>query len=382
MGAQGVVVSLGERLRSLPEHRGADETSRAWKRENDLGVAMLPRFAFRTDMDLKLLEHVSDSPSTIALLLAEQLKPREKELDVLRGGLEATRGKSEAFLGENAMELVGRDSADAMLLEDAGELIFLEATGFVRGGGLEEQSPQPGLIGSRRQLEQLREKSMQLSSELIGQTARVFTECGIDTSELTESNHQRVVELKVAEVMPIGAKRVSADEGVESVVFGAGDGVAVSKAVELLGVEGENIEPTLEQSFDHGSMGQLESHGASRWLPMLEEGFHELADSKGGMLETELGEFFPFGINQTGLVEITAVVDTGEHKIFSGHGDFTSVVPVHASVPHRPCTGARSADSPRDVHLGLTRRDAGPPQALSVLGPRMAFPAGWPVVTS
>lgn len=382
VGTQGVIISLGERLRSLPEHRGADESSDAWKREKDLGVAMLPTFTYRAGVVLELVEHVADSTATIALLLAKQLQPREKELDVLGSGLEATRSESEAFLSQSKVELVGGDAADAMLLEDSRELVFLESTSLVRGRRVEEQSPQPGFIGCGTQLEQLREESMQLSPELIGETARVFAESGIDTSELSESNHQRVVELEVSEVMPVGTKRIGTDKGVEAVVFGASHGVAVAEAVELLGVEGEDIEPMLEKGFDNGSMGQLESDGASRWLPELEETLHEFGDSDGRMLESELGEFFSFGIDKTGLMEIAAIVDAGEDNVTSGHGNCTSVIPVHASVPHRPCTGARSADSPRDVHLRLTRRDAGPPQALVVLGPHMAFPAGWPVVTS
>jgi hypothetical protein len=353
MGAEGVIVSLGERLRSLPEHRGADETSRAWKRENDLGVAMLPTWVFRADVVLELLEHVCDSTPTITLLLAEQLQPWEKELDVLGGSLEATRGESEAALSESEMELVRRDAADAVLLEDAAELILLEPTSLVGGRCLEQQSPQPGLIGSRTELEQLREESMQLSPELIGETAQVFAECGIDTAELSESNHQRVVELEVAEVMPVGAKRIGTDEGVEPVVFGAGHRVAVSEAVELLGIDGEDMESTLEQRFDNRSVGQLECDGASRWLSMLEEGFHEFADSDGRMLETELGQFFSFGIDQTDLMEITAVVDAGEHKITSGHGDSTSVKSGPRLGAASPLYWRSGRNSPRDVHLGL-----------------------------
>ena len=357
VGTQRVIVSLGERLRSLPEHCGADESSRAWKREKDLDVAMLPTLTFRGDVFLELLKHVVDSSSTIAVLLAEQLEPREKELDVLGGGLQATWRESEAGLSQSEMELVCGDASNAMLLEDSGELIFLQPTSVVRGRRLEQQSPQPGLIGCRTELEQLGEESMQLSTKLIGETAEVFAEGEIDTAELSESNYERLVELEPAEVMPVGAKRVGTDEGVEPVVFGTCHAVPVSEAVELLGIDGEDIESTLEQSF------------------------HEFADSDGRMLETELGQFFSFGINQTNLMEVTAVVDAGEHKITSCHrmhlrecrsAPRCRIAPVLALWAQLP-TGC----APR-----LTRRDAGPPQALAALGPHLAFPAGWPVVTS
>ena len=381
VGTQRVIVSLGERLRSLPEHCGADESSRAWKREKDLDVAMLPTLTFRGDVFLELLKHVVDSSSTIAVLLAEQLEPREKELDVLGGGLQATWRESEAGLSQSEMELVCGDASNAMLLEDSGELIFLQPTSVVRGRRLEQQSPQPGLIGCRTELEQLGEESMQLSTKLIGETAEVFAEGEIDTAELSESNYERLVELEPAEVMPVGAKRVGTDEGVEPVVFGTCHAVPVSEAVELLGIDGEDIESTLEQSFHDRSMGQLESNSTSTRLPMLEKRFHEFADSDGRMLETELGQFFSFGINQTNLMEVTAVIDAGEHKITSCHrmhlrecwsAPRCRIAPVLALWAQLP-TGC----APR-----LTRRDAGPPQALAALGPHLTFPAGWPVVTS
>jgi hypothetical protein len=100
-------------------------------------------------------------------------------------------------------------------------------------------------------------------------------------------------------------------------------------------------------------MGQLESDGASRWLSMLEEGFHEFADSDGRMLETELGQFFSFGIDQTDLMEITAVVDAGEHKIISVHGNCTSVISGPRLGAASPLYWRSGRNSPRDVHLGL-----------------------------
>ena len=369
VGAQGVIVSFGERLRSLPEHRGADETSRAWKRENDLDVVMLPTLTFRGDVFLELLKNVVDSSSTIAALLAEQLQPGEKELDVLGSGLQAPWRESQAGLSQKEMELVCGEASNAMLLEDSCELILLEPTSLVGGRCLEQQSPQPGFIGCRTELEQLGEESMQLSTELIGETAEVFAEAEIDTAELSESNHQRVVELEEAEVMPVGAKGVGTDEGVEPVVFGARHAVPVSEAVELLGIDGEDIESALEQSFDDRSMGQLESHSASTRLPMLEQGLHEFADSDGRMLDAELGQFLAFGIGQTNLMEITAVVDAGEHQITSRHGNSTSV-------NSGPCLGAASPlywrsgrNSPRDVHLGLPAGTQVHPRHSQRLGP-------------
>jgi len=40
----------------------------------------------------------------------------------------------------------------------------------------------------------------------------------------------------------VGAQRVGEHEGVAAVILGAGHGVAVAKAIELLGIEGEDVQ--------------------------------------------------------------------------------------------------------------------------------------------
>ncbi len=39
--SQGVIISLGKKLRSFGEHRGGDDSSDSWQRQDDFDVAML-----------------------------------------------------------------------------------------------------------------------------------------------------------------------------------------------------------------------------------------------------------------------------------------------------------------------------------------------------
>ena len=48
-GAQGVVISLGKKLRSFGEHRGGDDSSDPWQRQKDFDVAMLAPLFFSRD---------------------------------------------------------------------------------------------------------------------------------------------------------------------------------------------------------------------------------------------------------------------------------------------------------------------------------------------
>jgi hypothetical protein len=384
LSTQRVVVSLSERLRSLREHRGADESSRAWKREKDLGVAMPLTFTILRNLTAELLKDTVDSPSTVTELLTDELEPRQQKLRMLGGSLETTWGELKGRLAQSEAQLLGGDTTDTILSQDSGELIFSQPTRQVRRWGLQEQSPQPGLVGSGTELEELREEAMELSPELIGESPEFFLELRIDSAQLSQSNHERLVDLELAEVEGIGEKGIRQDEGIEAVIFRASHSMPISKTIELLGIDSKDVKPTLEQGFDDGAVSQLDGGGASTRLrvAMLEKRIDEPVDSHCRMLDAEFSRFSTFAVEQADLMELTAIVNADEQNIACAHIGFTSVV------KSGPRLGAASPlywrswrNSPRDVHLGFPRRDAGPPQALVALGPRMAFPAGWPVVT-
>jgi hypothetical protein len=385
VSAERVVVSFGERLRSLREHRGADESSRAWKREKDLDVAMLPTFTFRRYLTAELLKHIVDPLATVSKLLAGELESGQQKLSMLGGGLESTWGELEALLSQGEAELLGGDAADSMLSQDAGELIFSQPTREVRGWSLEEQSPQPRLVRAGRELEELREESMQLSPELVGEAPEFFVELRVDPAQLSESNDEWLIDAEFPEMVDIGAKRVRQDEGIEAVVLGAGHGMAVAEAVELLGIDGIDVNATLEQGFDDGAVGQLDGDGTSNGLrvAMLEKRIDETVDSHGGMLDAKFGQFTAVLVEQTDLVELTAIVDAGEQNIGFAHSGSTSSCEIRSAPRCRIApVPALWAQLPTGRAPRLPRRDAGPPQALLALGPHVAFPAGRPVVTS
>lgn len=386
LSTKRVVVSLSERLRSLAEHRGADDSSRAWKREKDLGVAMPLTFTFLWDLTAELRKDDVDSPSTIAGLLTDELEPGQQKLRMLGSSFETSWSELEGRLTQSQAQLLGGDTTDAILFQDSRELIFSQSSRLVRCRALEEQSPQPGLVGSGTELEQLREETMELSSEPIGELPELLLEFRIDPAQLSQSNHERFVDLELAEMAEIRAKGIRQNKGIEAVVFRAGHGVPVSKTIELLWIQGEDVKPTLEQGFDDRAVGQLDGNGASIRLrvAMLEKRIDESVDSRCRMLDAELQQFFTFAVEQADLVELTAIINTNEQKVacihFSDSPRFVKSGPRLGAAS--PLYWRSRRNSPRDVHLGFPRRDAGPPQALVALGPRMAFPAGWPVVTS
>jgi hypothetical protein len=381
VSAQRVVVSLSERLRSLAEHRGADDSSRAWNREKDLGVAMPLTFTLRSPLTTELLKDLIDPSAAIAKLLIDELEPRQQQLRMLAGRFQTPGGELKARLSQSEAQLLGGDATDAMLSQDSRELVFSEPTSLVRCRSRQKQGPQPGFVRGRTELEQLREEAMEQSSKPTGELTELFLELRIDAAQFSQSDHQRLVELELAEMAGIGPKRIRLNEGIEAVVFRAGRGVPISKAVELLGIDSKDLKPPLEQGFDDGAVSQLNGDRASVGfrVAMLQERTDKTVNPLRRMLDSKLRQLSAFTVEQADLVELTAIVDASEQNVSIGHVEFTS--PVKSG----PRLGAASPlywrsrrNSPREVHLGFPRRDTGPPQVLAALGPHLVFPAGWP----
>jgi hypothetical protein len=141
----GVVVSLAKRLRSLGEHRGADEFPHAWYGEEDLRVAMLVLAGFGVFF-AKLSVKFSDIPLGLTNLLVSELDSREQGADVLRGGLDATRSQAQGRLGQNGVKLSCGESSNPIHPEEFCELSFAKPSSLMRSGSEQQERPQPRLV--------------------------------------------------------------------------------------------------------------------------------------------------------------------------------------------------------------------------------------------
>ncbi len=60
-----------------------------------------------------------------------------------------------------------------------------------------------------------------------------------------------------AEALRICAEGVRQDKGIPPVILGAGHRVAITKAIELLRVDGKDLEAALHEGFHHGTPRHL-----------------------------------------------------------------------------------------------------------------------------
>ncbi len=144
--SQGVIISLGKKLRSFGEHRGGDDSSDPWQRQDDFDVAMLaPLFL----LGHSFVQCGLDGFGTEFELGHQQLHPWQQQGDVSAGGLCDTGGDEQRGRLELGTDLIGRPFADAVLTEQSFDAAAAQPLSFRRRRGELEQSPEPGLVRGR-----------------------------------------------------------------------------------------------------------------------------------------------------------------------------------------------------------------------------------------
>jgi len=113
---------------------------------------------------------------------------------------------------------------------------------------------------------------------------------------------------------PVGTERVGEDEGVAPIIFGSGRAVPIAEAVELFGVDGEDLETVGEERLDEGAAGALDgagdAGGITLGLGMREEPRDELVEGLGGVAEGSVTARLGVGVEKIGVVVLGAAVDT------------------------------------------------------------------------
>src|SRR5215217_4163650 len=159
---------------------------------------------------------------------------------------------------------------------------------------------------------------------------------------------------RAAEGVLIGAQRTGQHLGIAAVVLGAGNAEAITKAVELPGVDGKDLKAAFQQRLDHGAARRLDRRCDLRRLRsgLLHQPRAQLRQLGAAMRDVALGDALALGIKQADAVLRARPIDTDKPTNLVTH-------PFHlqsaAGLPRPfvdPCTGARGADLLLDVGRG------------------------------
>ena len=108
-----------------------------------------------------------------------------------------------------------------------------------------------------------------LFPQLIGQPHAVGLQIVLEPRQLSHLQNQRILDVDAVITMPVMALRIGQHECVAGVILGPRDGMAISKTVQLFGVDGEHGEPALQKPLYHGSTRLFHPHRHIASLDLL-----------------------------------------------------------------------------------------------------------------
>src|SRR5262249_5802500 len=203
---------------------------------------------------------------------------------------------------------------------------------------------------------------------------------------LAQLDHPRIVGRQAAKGVPIGAQRMPQHVGVAAVVLGTGNTEAITKAVELLGIDGEDLEPTTQSCLDEWPAPRLDRYRDRLRLSSsrLHQPGAQLQQPGSIMPDDALGNLLTLGIEQADMVLLTRPIETYEPANLVTHPSTSNLLRATAT-PVDPCTGAPGANLLLDVRRGRPCRGTCPTEVLAAqvgyggsrqVGPGPVYP-GW-----
>ena len=165
----------------------------------------------------------------------------------------------ERFGPQLVKQLGGSEPPDAVLLEQLGECGFAYPSGLVRS---RHALPQGKSEGCRHVVlyrgEKLRVVAPELFPELVFEAVPVVDQLFSGARQLAQPDDVGIGGLPAAQTLGVGAQRRGERPCIPAIVLGAGDREAVSKPVELLGVDRIDGEAAPQEALDHRSVGHLD----------------------------------------------------------------------------------------------------------------------------
>jgi hypothetical protein len=366
-GPQGVIVSSLEGFPSLCEQRGEDDPTVSWQGCEDRGVALLvylPRFA------LPGFGQEAAQPVELAVRILELAVDHSQAFDehanMSTCGLDRPGGDRHRWFPQSRQHVAGRDASNASAFQDSGDARLTDAHRLVRGGHKLPQIKEPFGAQVLFEFEHGGKIAPQLLAEPIAEPISLGVEIVGHARPFTQFDDQRLSKSKLAEGAPIGAQRVTKHLGVTAVVLGARWREAITEAIELLGINGIDVEATLEQRFDDRAMRHFDGDVDRTWLGPGDacEPRGHFAQALASMGKIPFSKTFSATIDDADAMVLGRPVDAHEPAFQFVH----SMLPLSLSNRRDLSLSLywRSRRGlPTGPQLAATRQGTGPPQVLT-----------------
>src|SRR5215469_10950372 len=358
MSTQSLVISFSKRPRGLGEHRGGYDSSHSWQGPEDLDVAVLALLAVIIALDDRELIQQGVQARAAALALGvNQTQAWQQQGNMFGGGLNHPRGDVQRGSPQDGKHSLRIQTANAVLTQQPFDSFTLQPARAGRRGRQLKQRPQPGFVSRRTQLKRLNIEAVKLFTQAVGQPNDLTPKVLINPGEFAQLNHQRIVQMNPTKAGPIGAQRVTQDQRIAAVVFGARCAMTVAKTIKLLGVDGVKMKPVLDQGFHYRTPRNLDRDGglsrvtSGKFMQPLCEGCNRLTS----MRKRSLSKHTSSAVQHAGLMGFSRPVDADINPILILHNFLLHCclyVARRRLMPHHPCTGARGATPHRTCTNG------------------------------
>src|SRR6516164_5251982 len=168
--------------------------------------------------------------------------------------------------------------------------------------------------------------------------------------------------------MLVGSQRIRGHIGIAAVVLRSGRRVPIPETIQLLWIDREDCESSLQESFHHRPPRYLDSHRDAVGLAFRQviQASQELRNGLAAMIDLTLAKDLATGIQNTGLMELRAPVEPDIYAKLTLHRTFLfhDILPPQDSATAAKVTPVQALKKARTPHrtfgYGPPGRDAAP----------------------
>jgi len=157
-----------------------------------------------------------------------------------------------------------------------------------------------------------------LLPQTVAESSELLPQVVVDARQLAELHDARVVGLHAPKGRAVGPQGVREDEGVAPVILGPGDRVPVAKAIELLGIDREDMHAALKQGIDDGSAGHFDGHRDAAGLRRSQRGelVRQSGEPHSAVRKVTRRDLPPVAIEHADGVRLTPPIHPHEELVF------------------------------------------------------------------
>ena len=257
--SQGVVISPSQRIRGFCEQRGEDDPSNARQGSQDRHVTLLIELTLGILLSIsEPLSQMVDAVIGLADLAVDEIEPLGDGFEMGRRRVHGSGGGRDGWRFQPFDHPSCCQAADAMAFEEPVDRCLAHAHCLVRCWDQTPQVEEPAGGDIVGKFEKLRIITPQKFPDAIAKPIALGAQVVGDTRPFAQLHDGRINWPQGPEAARIGPERIGENLGVAAVVLGAGGREAITKAIELLWIDGVNPETTLHQAFDDGAMWDLD----------------------------------------------------------------------------------------------------------------------------